>query len=169
MKTFRIISNEEINGPVFRLVLEPPNESLRPMPGQFYSIRCGQGFFPLLRRPFSLHREMKSGVENGIGILYRVLGRGTEWLSKRTPNEWLDIIGPLGNGFRLDWLKERMVLVGRGIGIAPLYAVAQRFLLDRPKGCVAILIGARTSEPGFQGKGSRFALAPSGMRHFIRG
>ena len=54
---------------------------------------------PMLRRPFSMHRLTK---ENGIlcvQILYRVIGKGTEWLSSRKAGETLDLIGPLGNGF----------------------------------------------------------------------
>lgn len=143
---FKVLENEAIQGPVFRMVLEGPPGSIRARPGQFFSIRCGGGLFPLLRRPFSLHDEPVGENGRAVSILYRVIGPGTAWLSRCTPGNHLDVLGPLGNGFRLENLEHGIVLVARGIGIAPLYAVAQGFLVGRPEGRVTVIMGARTGD-----------------------
>ena len=84
-------------------------------------------------------------VENNIvGILYKVIGRGTGLLSKKTSGDPIDVIGPLGNGFDYQLVSncQLPILVGGGIGIAPLYFLAQRLV----KQCsnVTVLIGADT-------------------------
>ena len=55
----------------------------------------------MLRRPFSLagRRDIAEGVE--LDIIHRIVGVGTDWLSKLTPREKVDILGPLGNTFTL--------------------------------------------------------------------
>jgi dihydroorotate dehydrogenase electron transfer subunit len=67
-------------------------------------------------------------------------------MSKRLPGDSLDILGPLGNGFRLEETPEAIVLIARGIGIAPLYALARRYRSDVPAGRITILMGARIKQ-----------------------
>jgi dihydroorotate dehydrogenase electron transfer subunit len=128
------------------MTLELPPDAEEPRPGQFFSIRCGNGTIPLLRRPFSLHDFPDPENRDLIAILYRTVGPGTTWMSERLPGESLDVLGPLGNGFRLDDPPEEIVLIARGIGIAPLYAVARYYLLNHPEGRISTLMGARTKE-----------------------
>jgi len=94
-------------------------------PGQFVSIRCNNGGFdPLLRRPFSI--AYVDYNEKTIGILYRIIGRGTLWLSKRYPGEYVDLLGPLGKGFQLPSSGvHNIAVVGRGTGIASLLALSK--------------------------------------------
>lgn len=61
-------------------------------------------------------------------ILYKVLGRGTEVLSRVRPGETLDVLGPLGNGFELPLTIDRLVLVAGGVGIPPVYLLARSHL-----------------------------------------
>jgi dihydroorotate dehydrogenase electron transfer subunit len=79
-------------------------------------------------------------------ILYRVAGRGTEWLSKREKGEFLDILGPFGNGFIIDEGPDPVIIVARGIGIAPLYAVGEAVRKKDKKRKIFILTGARIKE-----------------------
>jgi dihydroorotate dehydrogenase electron transfer subunit len=62
--------------------------------------------------------------DGGVAFLFSVVGRGTEWLAERKPEETLDLLGPLGNGFRVDEDAGDLLLVAGGIGIAPLVALA---------------------------------------------
>ena len=84
-------------------------------------VKCTDDTYPLLRRPFSIHSIKGSYVY----ILYIVLGIGTSWLSKRKKNDYLDVIGPLGNGFSIIGKSKNLVLIAGGIGIAPMVALAE--------------------------------------------
>lgn len=87
---------------------------------------------PLLRRPFAIHRlcgenmstlshESPSCVE----VLYHIAGKGTLILSEKKRGEALDLFGPLGNGFHVEHNLKTAVLIAGGIGVAPLFSLAQ--------------------------------------------
>jgi len=124
---YKIVTNQQVQGPYYRLVLKDFPAS---QPGQFVNILCQPDDRFLLRRPFCINQVVGSETH----ILYKVIGPGTELLAKRQPGEQLDVIGPLGNGWELGKEEEvsskeeggvRHVLVGGGIGIAPLLFLAQ--------------------------------------------
>jgi len=145
---YLVTKNERVGENGYRLTLDFSKDDHPPIPGQFYNIRCTGEMDPLLRRPFSMHRFTK---ENGIlclQILYRVIGKGTEWLSARRKGETLDLIGPLGNGFVLSERTD-VVLAARGIGIAPLCAVADAVRSLNPGMHLHILMGARFKDRVF--------------------
>ena len=122
----KIVSNKRMKDNHFLCSLAAPAISKEARPGQFVNIKAGDTTGPLLRRPLSIHRVIGPRVE----ILYEVLGQGTQMLSRQKPGEFLDIIGPLGNGF--DYTSPRHhvttspVLVAGGIGVAPLLFLAER-------------------------------------------
>jgi dihydroorotate dehydrogenase electron transfer subunit len=96
-------------------------------PGQFVMLRVADQLYPLLRRPFSIHRLVKAhGRPTGFEILYRVVGQGTTLLSARQKGERLDVLGPLGTSFRLPRSMKRPFIVGGGIGVAPLVFLAEQ-------------------------------------------
>ena len=117
-------------------------------PGQFVMVRVGAGSQPLLRRPFSLLGLIESdGQVTGIEILYKVVGKGTQRLSTYRPGDRLDVIGPLGNAFRVADSCRNPILVAGGVGVPPIRFLAQSLLrkgggLDR---CV-VFIGGRTGD-----------------------
>lgn len=88
-------------------------------PGQFLMLRTAKGSDPLLPRPISL----LDTDETQTALCYRVVGRGTKLLSELRAGEPVEAIGPLGNGFPL--CPGNAVLIGGGLGIAPLYALAK--------------------------------------------
>ena len=141
-----ILKNENISQNYFKITLNLFENSILPLPGQFYTIRCSNNTDPFLRRPFSLHRLVQTRNSVQMKILYRVIGKGTEWLSKRQKGEVLDMIGPLGNGFIIEDDVKEVVLVARGIGIAPLYALGEAFFTRNRRVNIHILIGARLEE-----------------------
>ena len=107
---------------VFLLEIQAPRIAITAHPGQFVMVACGQGFDPLLRRPFSIHRVTPDGT---VHLLLKVVGQGARWLSQLSPGDLLDVIGPLGRGF-LSPHERPIALVGGGIGIAPLLFLAER-------------------------------------------
>jgi len=145
---FEIISNEHITQNYYKLTVRA-DDSPVPRPGQFYQIRCSSSTDPLFRRPFSVHRIVEAGNFLSVEMLYRVVGRGTEWLSRKKSGELLDILGPLGNGFLIDESPDPILLVARGIGIAPLYAVGEEVRKKNSKRNIFILMGARIAERVF--------------------
>ncbi|MBL7151045.1 MAG: dihydroorotate dehydrogenase electron transfer subunit [Candidatus Omnitrophica bacterium] len=121
----KLLYNKREKGSFFRLKILAPAIAASCLPGQFVTLRLTDGCQPLLRRPFSIHRISGSGVE----ILYELVGRGTQILSQKRPGEYLDIIGPLGNGFNYPLSAIRYplsILVAGGMGVAPLLFLAER-------------------------------------------
>ncbi len=111
--------------------------SARSRPGQFVNIRVGNTHDPLLRRPFSIHDSNGSVVD----IVVRVVGKGTSLLREGAMPGNIDIIGPLGRGFTL-LESGSALLVGGGVGNAPLYFLARRL---RERGVkVTCVYGARS-------------------------
>ncbi len=94
-------------------------------PGQFIMLRLPEKTAPFLRRPFSLHRIITTdGRTTGIELLYKVVGDGTDKLSRCRPGDRADILGPLGNGFSVFDHYRRIAIVAGGIGVAPILFLA---------------------------------------------
>lgn len=135
----KIISNKNIKENYFLLELDAKKIARQALPGQFVHVRVASVSAPLLRRPISIH-----SVDKNLKLLYEVKGKGTEVLSHRKPREMLDIIGPLGNGFKIPDARC-LILVAGGMGIAPLYFLAQKLKQiadDRLQ--IIVLIGSKT-------------------------
>ena len=115
--------------------LQCPDIAREAKPGQFVMVRCGPE--TTLPRPFSIHQA------NGdrIALLYAVRegGWGTGWLSGRKAGASVSVFGPLGNGFAIDPKARSLLLVAGGIGIAPLYFLAQHAL--RSNRTITLLYG----------------------------
>jgi dihydroorotate dehydrogenase electron transfer subunit len=146
-----VLSNREIMPQVYLIWAKAPQIAATASPGQFVMVRCGQGYDPLLRRPFSIHRVGQNGE---IAFLYQVVGRGTQWLSYRRPGDTLDLLGPLGKGFVIspyEGLEDnRLLLIAGGIGIAPLIFLAEKALEGQ---CVVTLfIGAKNADLVYPGE-----------------
>ncbi len=114
--------NKRVASDIFLMGLRSAQIVSDSMPGQFVMIRVSDATDPLLRRPFSI-----CGVPGGdlFLILYRVVGRGTAIMSGAREGDRLSVLGPLGRGFDLSKTIGRSLLVGGGIGVAPLMFLAQ--------------------------------------------
>ena len=115
---------EQFSEKNYRLTLNCPSIAGCAKPGQFVMIRTSVGKDPLLRRPFSIHQVCEAG---DIQIYFKVVGRGTDILAHVQKDEILSVFGPLGRGYRLD-KNSPSVIVGGGLGIAPLLFLVQRKL-----------------------------------------
>lgn len=136
-----ILVNELLASGVFRMVVNAPKISARCVPGQFVMVRLPWWTDPFLRRPLSIAgADAKQGT---LTLIYRVVGHGTELLESARGGDKLDILGPLGQGFDLS--GERLLLIGGGMGLAPLLFAAGR-CCPKP---VEVLAGGRTGDELF--------------------
>jgi dihydroorotate dehydrogenase electron transfer subunit len=140
VSTAEITANEEVASQIFLLTIFEPLIAQAAMPGQFCMIAAmphGQTTDPLLKRPLSIH-----SVHNGVlSFLYRRIGHGTTLLSQRKTGECLELIGPLGQGF--DLTNDNYVLVGGGMGIAPILFAAEDLYARNKK--TVVVLGARNA------------------------
>ncbi|MCX5708691.1 MAG: dihydroorotate dehydrogenase electron transfer subunit [Candidatus Omnitrophica bacterium] len=142
-----ILTNAKICGKYHKLIIKDAKISRNSRPGQFLMLKVGDSQGPLLRRPLSIHRVDKEKIE----MLYERIGPGTEILAQRKAGEFLDVIGPLGNGFTLppESRESEAVLLAGGMGVAPLVFWAQRLVAGKRKSAgdrIQVFIGARTKE-----------------------
>ena len=131
---FEIVENRPLNPEVMRLRLRGDTGAIT-RPGQFVNIKIDGCF---LRRPLSVC----DWDEDSLTVVYRVVGRGTEQLS-RTQSGSLDILTGLGNGFDLAPAGEKPLLIGGGLGFTPLYALAKRLIAQGKK--PQVLLGFATA------------------------
>ncbi len=159
----KILENREIAHQRYKMVLSAPQIGRQARPGQFIHIRVCKSFPPLLRRPFSVHRVDGEKIE----LLYKVVGKGTEILSGKKRGEYLDILGPLGKGYRLPTATSNIsdiILVAGGTGVASLLFLAESISAGNTKLPILVLIGAKNreellSEGDFRRLGCRVELA----------
>ncbi|MEK6673851.1 MAG: dihydroorotate dehydrogenase electron transfer subunit [Nitrospirota bacterium] len=137
----RISENRQLNGEHNLLTLVPLTGINEPEPGQFYMTGTGAcNYDPLLKRPFSLFRRKN----NSLQILYRIKGRGTSLISGLGEGAIVDMLGPLGNSYPMPAHNETPLIIAGGIGIAPLFSLAERLA-----GRAYIFYGARTRDELF--------------------
>ncbi|AJE03361.1 dihydroorotate dehydrogenase electron transfer subunit [Geobacter pickeringii] len=145
-----VISNQEVSPGYFRMRMTAPPELAGSQPGQFIMVRVRDAIDPLLRRPFGIfdvgvaESEFPGlGAATYLEMLYKVVGKGTEALSGYHHGDHVDVIAPLGAGFDLGDPEEEKILVGGGIGIAPLYYLAKT-LVQHSR--VRFFLGGRTRD-----------------------
>ncbi|MBP3329456.1 MAG: dihydroorotate dehydrogenase electron transfer subunit [Clostridia bacterium] len=127
---FEIKSNEKIAKDVYKMVLLGDTSDLK-KPGQFVNIKL-DGFF--LRRPISVCDY----DENVLILIYKVVGAGTEVMSKMCQGEKLDILTGLGNGFDTSKSGDNPVVIGGGVGVPPMFNLARK-LIEEGKKVTAVL------------------------------
>ncbi len=104
------------------LTVSSPRLAKAASPGQFVMIKVSPGPYPLLRRPLSIHAREEDRLE----FFFKIAGTGTAILAAKRPGDTLDLLGPLGKGFRPPGVPggKLAYLVGGGRGIAPLFFLA---------------------------------------------
>lgn len=129
-----VLENKKSTADICELLLAAPVLAKQVLPGQFIHAKTtGDGL--LLRRPISLAgADAKSGV---IRLFYRIVGKGTAALAALKQGDNLNCLGPLGQGFDLSC--ERPLLVGGGMGIAPLIFLAEKLKSKQ----VDVLLGGK--------------------------
>nr|WP_325247817.1 dihydroorotate dehydrogenase electron transfer subunit [uncultured Oscillibacter sp.] len=118
---FTLEHTRQLTADTYELVLSGDTSAIT-APGQFVNIELPGKF---LRRPISICNWSSEGA---LMLLVKVVGDGTKQLVRCVPGTELDVLSGLGNGFDLTQAGQHPILLGGGIGIAPLYSLAQRML-----------------------------------------
>lgn len=125
---------------LLRLTQDEPLPEM--MPGQFVEVRVDGSPTTFLRRPISIHFVDRKA--NELWLLIQTVGDGTRRLAQMREGERLNVVLPLGNGFTLPTSpEERILLVGGGVGTAPLLYMGQRMVEMGAK--PTFLLGARSA------------------------
>lgn len=141
---FEVTENRRLSPSACLLRLKPADGTALPQckPGQFVEVKIPAGADVLLRRPISINYV--DTESNELWLLVRNAGRGTDVLCGMAAGSQLNIVMPLGNGFTMpeSGTSARMLLVGGGVGVAPLLHLGQEL---RNAGFEPhFLLGART-------------------------
>jgi len=141
----KILMNERIEPERYKMVLSAPEIARQAKAGQFVHVRVSEGYNPLLRRPFSVHRAKGQKIE----ILYKIVGKGTEILSRKKNGEYLDVLGPLGSGYRSPSATSKIsdiILVAGGTGVASLLFLAESLSVTSAELSILAIIGAKDKD-----------------------
>jgi dihydroorotate dehydrogenase electron transfer subunit len=120
----QVVANKKVSEDYFRLKLTYFNTLPEIKPAQFVEIKVENSPETFLRRPISVYDV--NYHKNTLSLLIRVVGKGTEQLSKLKKDDFVNLIYPLGNSFTLP-SDDKILLVGGGCGIAPLLYTARYF------------------------------------------
>jgi dihydroorotate dehydrogenase electron transfer subunit len=135
-----VVAVEALGGGMVEISVRLPHIAATARPGQFAQIRCGSGFDPLLRRPFSV-----AWTEADVAaFVLAPVGAGTRILASMRPGDSLAALGPLGTGFTVDGEARPALCVSGGLGCAP-FPLLVRALRSQGR-AVTVLNGAAVAE-----------------------
>ena len=161
---FEIIENKALTASVYQMRLSGDTSDITAS-GQFVNIKL-EGKF--LRRPISV-----CDCENGVlTLVYKVVGKGTEDMSRMKTGDRLDILTGLGNGYDLSPAGDRPLLLGGGVGVPPMYMLAKQL---RAMGkSVSVILGFNTRdeifyEEEFRALGCDVTVATADGSYGVRG
>jgi len=161
---FTIVSNTALTDSVYKMVLAGDTSAITAA-GQFVNIQL-DGMF--LRRPISVCDYN----EETLTIVYKVVGKGTEAMSKMEKGKELDILTGLGNGYDLSLAGGKPVLLGGGVGVPPMYNLAKKLLALGKE--VTVILGFNTKseifyEEEFKALGCKVIVATADGSYGVKG
>lgn len=113
-----LLAVDEFPGEQFIMRIRSPKCAAAAQPGSFVHITCDDTL--PMRRPLSIMRVEDDCIE----ILYKIVGDGLRWLSKKCPGDSLSVLGPIGQPFRPSAERPNTLLIGGGVGIPPMVFIA---------------------------------------------
>lgn len=135
-----VIENSRVGSDMGRMLIEAPEIARVAQPGQFLMIRCWEGE-PLLPRAMApLSYDIEAG---SMEIFYRIMGPGTEAMAGVSAGSVAHVTGPLGQPVVHGFVRQKIALVGRGVGVTPLLPLARHIVAT--EGTVSSYLSARTS------------------------
>ncbi len=123
-ETGRLRSNEQVGPKLYVMEVEAPEIAARLEPGQFVHTKIPGMEAHILRRPFSVYDA--DAAAGTITVLYQTVGFGSAHLSALAPGAPIENIGPVGHGWTLPEGAQRVLVVGGGVGAAPVYLLTKR-------------------------------------------
>lgn len=140
-----VLNNEAVYERLSIMTLKAPSLADRLAPGQFVHMRIPGMPDHVLRRPFSIYAWDES--KGTVDILYQVVGFGSNHMRSLVAGDSVEVIGPIGNGWyttQQGELPRRALLVGGGVGAAPLFEWCHA-LIDAGS-AVDVVLGAQTKD-----------------------
>ena len=161
---FTVKSNVCIAKAVYEMVLVGDTSDITAS-GQFLNIKL-DGFY--LRRPISIC----DWNDETVTIIYKVVGKGTEYMATLGEGAELDILTGLGNGYNLEKSGDAPLLVGGGAGVPPLYNLAKKLIAQGKT--VKVILGFNTAdevfyEDKFSALGAETFVTTADGSHGIKG
>lgn len=136
----RVLGNEQIGPRLYKITLDAPLMAKAVRPGQFVHMQLPGFEAHILRRPFSVYRVLpESGV---VEIIYQTVGEGTVHMTGYAQGETCALMGPLGHGWQP--IEGKLLLVGGGVGAAPLFMFAEQLAAQGHP--FEVVLGAQTQE-----------------------
>ena len=137
-----VLSNENVGPRLY--IMELQSLSIAPLvqPGQFVHMQLNGFDQHILRRPFSILDT--NPIQGTMTILYQVVGQGTQFMTDAKPGHKFDIIGSIGRPWDIPAAHERVLIVGGGVGSAPLFMLSKQ--AKEAGAQVDVVIGAATKE-----------------------
>ncbi len=135
---FTIKENAALTANVYEMVLVGDTAGIAP--GQFVNIKI-EGLY--LRRPISVC----DFSHNTLTLVYKVVGKGTEQMAKKTSGQKLDVLTGLGNGYDTTKSGNTPLLIGGGVGVPPMYALAKKLIEEGKK--VSVILGFNVADEIF--------------------
>ncbi|MDO4198078.1 MAG: dihydroorotate dehydrogenase electron transfer subunit [Erysipelotrichaceae bacterium] len=135
---YTVKENKPLTSSVYMMTLKGDTENIRP--GQFVNIKLPQRY---LRRPISVYDVS----DDELTLIYKVVGHGTDDMSKMDEGIKLQIMSELGNGYDLSLSGKKPLLIGGGVGVPPLYYLAKKLIEEGKKPYV--ILGFNTKEEIF--------------------
>ncbi len=165
-----VVENRPLCADHYLLVMREDELARVSHPGQFVNLKINNREELLLRRPFSIARTHPEG--SLFEIVYRVVGKGTAAMKDLKPGDILDLMGPLGKGFHLPEAQKNCLLIGGGVGLAPLWGLADR--LSQNQNRIVALLGFRSSDvifgiDVFQGYGAEIIVTTDDGSYGLKG
>jgi len=136
----KVVSKVFVNTTCFKLWLTAGQQLPELLPGQFVEVRVDGSSHVFLRRPISIHDVDKA--QNSFALLINCVGEGTRTLSLLEKDDVVNILLPLGNGFSPVKASDKLLLVGGGVGVAPLLYTGRYFAAMGAK--VSFLLGFKS-------------------------
>ena len=137
---FKVVSLEHTGEDFILMTLRHPDKMPAINAGQFVEVRIPDTAGTFLRRPISIHDVDYD--KNTLSLLIKMVGNGTRILGQMRAGDSLNLVYPLGNGFDVEKCGKRPLLIGGGVGVAPLLYLGR---VLKEKGCeVEYLFGARS-------------------------
>jgi dihydroorotate dehydrogenase electron transfer subunit len=142
---FLVIENTTLNHSNYLLRLKSPRPLPVFQPGQFINAEVKNSQDVFLRRPFSVFEVDYN--RHSISLIIKILGKGSYQLSLSRVGDTINLVYPLGKGFTLPGINDKILLVGGGSGLAPLLFLARESGI--PSHLIDIVLGARSVNDHF--------------------
>ncbi len=131
-----VVENVSLTDKIYKLILKGDIKAIT-YPDEFVNLKLDNFY---LRRPFSV----SDFEDDKLTIIYKVLGRGTNYMTSLKSGTKIDALINLGNGFQ--YLSQKPLIVAGGIGIAPFVKLIKEF---NKKGIKPTLIYGEQTKDNF--------------------